>query len=87
VVERSLGDLLVRAERAGLAKELVDQGGLPMVDVRDDRNVPDLRSAHRALSVVWPRRPAGFARTARRARIAMLRLSTLATLAAAAAHT
>ena len=45
-VERALGHHLMVAERAGLAKELVDQGGLAMIDVSDDRDVANL---HRGL--------------------------------------
>jgi hypothetical protein len=37
--------MLVRGERAGLAQQLVDQGGFPVVDVGDDGDVPD--SAHK----------------------------------------
>jgi hypothetical protein len=32
----------VGGEGAGLAQHRVDQGGLPVVDVRDDRDVPQL---------------------------------------------
>src|ERR1044071_3370934 len=35
---------LVRAEDSRLAQHLVDQGGFAMVDVRDDRDVPDVHS-------------------------------------------
>ncbi len=38
-VHDALAHLLVRAERAGLAQELVDQRGLAMIDVRDDGDV------------------------------------------------
>jgi hypothetical protein len=38
-VHHALGDALVLAERAGLLEQLVDQRGLAMVDVRDDRDV------------------------------------------------
>ena len=41
-VERALGHLLVVAERAGLAQQLVDQGGLAVVDMGDDRDVANL---------------------------------------------
>ena len=41
-VHRPLGHHLVVAERAGLAEQLVDQGGLAMVDMGDDRDVADL---------------------------------------------
>ena len=42
-ITRSCDDLIL-AERAGLAEHLVDQGGLPVVDVRDDGDVADLHS-------------------------------------------
>ena len=38
-VHHALGDVLVLAERAGLPEHRVDQRRLPMVDVRDDRDV------------------------------------------------
>ena len=41
-VERALGHHLVVTERAGLAEELVDQGGLAVVDMGDDRDVANL---------------------------------------------
>ena len=42
-IERALGDLLVRAEGAALAEQLVDQGGLAVVDMGDDRQVAEGR--------------------------------------------
>ena len=44
-VERILS--MVGAEGAGLAQELVDEGRLPVVDVRNDRDVPDIHGASR----------------------------------------
>ena len=41
-VERALGHLLMFAERARLLEQLVHQGGLPMVDVSNDRDVADV---------------------------------------------
>ena len=41
-VEDAVDDGLVRAERAGLAEHRVDQGGLAVVDVGDDRDVPEV---------------------------------------------
>ena len=41
-IHGALGDLLVLAERAGLLQQAVDQRGLAMVDVRDDRDVADI---------------------------------------------
>ena len=41
-VHDALDDLLVGGECARLAQHRVDQGGLPVVDVRDDRDVPQL---------------------------------------------
>ena len=38
---RSVPDGLVRAERPGLLQEAVDERGLAMVDVRDDRDVAE----------------------------------------------
>ena len=38
-IHGAFGHALVVAESAGLAEQLVDQGGLAMVDVRDDRDV------------------------------------------------
>ena len=38
-VEHPLGHFLVGAEDAGLLQQRVDQGGLPMIDVGDDRQV------------------------------------------------
>ena len=38
-VEHALGDLLVLPKRARLPEHRVDQGGLAVVDVRDDRDV------------------------------------------------
>ena len=38
-VHGALGDALVRAERAALVQQRVDQRGLAVVDVRDDGDV------------------------------------------------
>ena len=49
-VHDPLGDaglLLVRGERAGLVEHRVDQRGLAVVDVRDDRDVPEVRTGGR----------------------------------------
>src|SRR5690606_36131726 len=40
-VHDSFGELLVGPEGSGLAQQLVDQGRLAVVDVRDDGDVPD----------------------------------------------
>ena len=40
-IHDALGDALVVAEGAGLLQQLVDEGRLAMVDVRDDRDVAD----------------------------------------------
>jgi len=40
-VHDAFADLLVFTEGAGLAQELVDEGGLAVVDVGDDCNVAD----------------------------------------------
>ena len=39
---RSFGDLLVRPERPGLPEEGVDERRLAVIDVRDDRDVPQV---------------------------------------------
>ena len=44
-IERALGDLLVGAEGAGLAQQLIDQRGLAVVDMRDDRDVADIHGS------------------------------------------
>jgi len=41
-IERAFGDLLIRAKRPALPEKLVDQRGLAMVDMGDDRNVSDV---------------------------------------------
>src|SRR5947209_8656616 len=41
-IERPLGDLLIGAKGAALAQQLVDQRGLAVVDMRDDRDVADI---------------------------------------------
>ena len=49
-VHDALGDtrlLLVRGEGAGLVEHRVDQRGLAVVDVRDDRDVPEVRTGGR----------------------------------------
>jgi hypothetical protein len=52
-IHRALGDALVVAEGAGLAQQLVDERGLAMIDVGDDRDVAsgeDAAVRHRRLS-------------------------------------
>ena len=44
-VHGALGDLLVVAEGAALLQQAVDQRGLAVVDVRDDRDVADVHNA------------------------------------------
>src|SRR5204863_915091 len=44
-IERPLGDLLVGAERAALLQQLIDQRRLAVIDMRDDRYIPDIHSA------------------------------------------
>ena len=46
-VHDPLGDFLVRGEGAGLTQQAVDQRGLAMVDVRDDRDVSNREICHR----------------------------------------
>ena len=58
-VHDPLGDRLVRAEDAALPEHRVDQGGLPVVDVRDDGDVAEIRprlhnSSSVADGVEWP---------------------------------
>ena len=43
-VHHPFGDDLVFPERAGLAEHLVDEGRLPVVDVRDDGDITNLHS-------------------------------------------
>src|SRR6185436_7361958 len=45
-VHRALGDDLAGAERAGLLEQAVDERGLAVVDVRDDRDVADAGGGH-----------------------------------------
>ena len=45
-VHDALGDLLVVAEDVALPEHGVDQRGLAVVDVRDDRDVADIVPAH-----------------------------------------
>ena len=47
VVHRALGDTLVRPERAALVQQRVYEGGLAVVDVRDDGDVPAVRVGYR----------------------------------------
>jgi len=49
-VHRPLGDVLVRAEGPGLPEHGVDQGGLPVVDVGDDRDVAQVGAQGHAIS-------------------------------------
>ena len=49
-VHHPLGDLLVRAEGAALAQQLVDQRRLAVVDVGDDGDVADLAGHAERLS-------------------------------------
>ena len=44
-IHGALGDALVLAERAGLLQQPVDQRGLAMVDVGDDRDVAQIHGA------------------------------------------
>ncbi len=48
-VHHALGHLLVLAEGAGLAQELVDQRRLPMVDMGDDRDIPNRHMFRRGM--------------------------------------
>ena len=41
-IHRPLFDALIVAEGAGLAEQLVDKGGLAMIDVRDDGDIAQL---------------------------------------------
>jgi hypothetical protein len=47
-VHHAVGDLLVRAEHAGVAQHGVHERRLAVVDVRDDRDVPDVGAAGHA---------------------------------------
>ena len=44
-VHDALGDVLVGAKDAALVQQRVDEGGLAVVDVRDDRDVADIIAA------------------------------------------
>ena len=46
-IHRALGDLLVLAEGAGLLQQAVDQRGLAMVDMGDDRDVAQVHKGFR----------------------------------------
>ena len=54
-VHHAFGDALVLPERAGLFQELVDKGGLAMIDVRDDRDIAEF---HQSLKRLKSREPA-----------------------------
>jgi hypothetical protein len=43
-VHHALGDDLIIPEGAGLAEHLVDEGRLPVIDVRDDGDITNLHS-------------------------------------------
>ncbi len=64
-IHGALGHLLVFAERAALLQQAIDQCGLAMIDVRDDRDVTDV---HNVLSggVDWARLYARSVTAARR---------------------
>ncbi len=49
-VEHALGDVLVLAERAGLPEHRVDERRLAVIDVRDNRDVPEIVSRFHHLS-------------------------------------
>ncbi len=51
-VHHALGQLLILAERAGLLQQFVDQRGLAVINVRDDRDVSNW-AFHRRLSFVF----------------------------------
>ena len=50
VVHHGVNDFFVLCKGAGLAQQLVDHGGLAMVNVGDDGDVSDLFMAHGSLS-------------------------------------
>ena len=41
-IEHAVGNILVLAERTGLPEHRVDERRLPVIDVRDDRDVADV---------------------------------------------
>jgi hypothetical protein len=55
-IHRALFDALVLTERAGLAEELIDEGGLAVIDVRDDRNIAKAHENARCLLEMGSRR-------------------------------
>jgi hypothetical protein len=59
-IHRAFGHALVLAERAGLLEQFVDQRGLAMVDVRDDRDVAEFHGRRRRdMDRLQPRGGAG----------------------------
>ena len=42
--ERPFGHLLIGAKRARLAQHRVDQGGFPVIDMGDDRDITDIHT-------------------------------------------
>ncbi len=52
-VHHPVDDLGALAEDAGLAQHGVDEGGLSVVDVRDDRDVTEGGGSAHRLSFVW----------------------------------
>src|SRR5207245_5072497 len=52
-VDHALGELLAVAEDAALSKHRVHERGLAMVDMGDDRDVPDVGALPRPLNVAF----------------------------------
>jgi hypothetical protein len=65
-VHHPLGDFLVRGESAGLAQQAVHQGGLAMVDVRNDGDVSNRAICHGTQGLARGMGSAGRAKGARR---------------------
>jgi hypothetical protein len=56
-IHGALLDLLIGAKHAALLQELVDEGGLPVVDVGDDSDIADALVHWRTRLVCWKKRP------------------------------
>ena len=56
-VHHALGHLLIVAERAALFQHLVDQGGLAVVNVRNDGNIAKIGTFHKIVALLYPFTP------------------------------
>ncbi len=53
-VHRPLFNALIVAERTGLAEKLIDEGGLAVIDVRDDRDITQGHVLPLGYGLPWP---------------------------------